>query len=216
MLPPIIASMMPALAGGVVSGFGAMMANNEARAASQRQMDFQKETLQNSFQWGMQDMSKAGLNPILAYQRGGAGSAGGSTYTPQNVGSNSVTGGSTAASSALAMKFQEQQLENLAADTMLKNSQDRTQDALRIQALAQAGQANSNSALSSFQAKLSQAQAEKARTETLLIGENIHSARAAASRSKADEEFFDSETGQWVRKGGTIMRELNPFFNKLK
>lgn len=200
--------MLPALAapiiGGLFSAFGQAAANQEAKEASQRQMDFQKETLRSQYQWGMEDMRKAGLNPILAYKQGGAGSASGADYTPGNVGSAGVTGASTAQSSALATRAQESQLENIAADTRLKASQDKTQAALMVQAMAQADQARSQSSLN---------EAVKTRTnvDTMISTENLASAKALAARAKADEAIMNTEAGQLVRQLGTIGRELNIF-----
>jgi len=201
MVAPLLGAIAAPLIGGIFSAFGQAAANTEAKEASQRQMDFQKETLRSQYQWGMEDMRKAGLNPLLAYKQGGAGSASGSDYTPGNVGAAAVSGASTAQSSALATRAQETQLENIAADTRLKASQDKTQAALQIQAMAQAGQANSQSALNA---------AVKTRTnvDTMISTENLQSAKAAAARAIADEELLKSEGGQIARQFGTIAREL--------
>jgi len=201
MVAPLLAAALPALIGGVASAFGQASANSEAKASAQRQMDFQKETLQHQYQWGMQDMRKAGLNPILAYKQGGAGSASGADYTPGNVGAAAVSGASTATSSALATRAQDSQLENIAADTRLKASQDRTQDALRIQALAQANQASSQSALN---------EAVKTRTnvDTLISTENLQSARALAERAKADEAFYQTPEGQALRTLDQVRKSI--------
>lgn len=204
MVAPLLAAAAPAVIGGLFSAFGQAAANQEAKEASQRQMDFQKETLRSQYQWGMEDMRKAGLNPILAYKQGGAGSASGADYTPGNVGAAGVTGASTAQSSALATRAQETQLENIAADTRLKASQDKTQAALVVQALAQADQANTQSALNS---------AMKTRTnvDTMILGENLQSAKAAAAKAAADEAIMSTDAGQIARQLGTIGRELNIF-----
>lgn len=62
-------------------------ATNAASAASiQKQMDFQERMANTSYQRGMADMRKAGLNPILAYKQGGASTPGGGAYTAQNPG----------------------------------------------------------------------------------------------------------------------------------
>lgn len=171
---------------GAASGLlGGVLQNSAAKSAASKQMAFQKETLQNQYQWGMEDMRKAGLNPILAYKQGGAGSASGSSYTPQNVGSAAVQGASTAQSSALATRANEAQLQNIAADTRLKNSQDATQVALQLQHRMQAAQAA--------------AQTAKTTQETDILGLNVATAKALAAQAQTDLEFHQSEAGRILR-----------------
>jgi predicted transcriptional regulator len=79
-----------ALISGGASMLGGMMRNKAAKAASARQMAFQKEMSDTSYQRGMTDMKKAGLNPILAGKFGGASTPTGSTYNPENVATNAV------------------------------------------------------------------------------------------------------------------------------
>jgi hypothetical protein len=50
----------------------AQIANQFSAQQAQNQMDFQKEMSNNSYQRGVADMEKAGLNPMLAYTQGGA------------------------------------------------------------------------------------------------------------------------------------------------
>lgn len=69
---------------------GSHMRNQSAKAASARQMAFQEDMSNTSYQRGMEDMRKAGLNPILAGKMGGASTPTGSTYNPENVATNSV------------------------------------------------------------------------------------------------------------------------------
>lgn len=69
---------------------GTAMRNREARRASARQMAFQKEMSDTSYQRAMKDMQKAGLNPILAGKVGGASTPTGSTYNPENVATNAT------------------------------------------------------------------------------------------------------------------------------
>ena len=199
MVAPLLAAALPALIGGVASAFGALSANQQADQSAVRQMAFQKETLRHQYQWGMEDMKKAGLNPILAYKQGGAGTASGSSYTPQNVGSAAVSGASSAVSSALAARAHDLQLENIAADTRLKAAQDKTQAALQVQALASAQQSASQSALNA-------AVMRRTDVDTLISSENLSSARANAARAKADEQLL--QENPWLRQLGTAMREV--------
>lgn len=71
---------------------------NAAMNAEQAQLnrDFQERMARNSYQYAMEDMKKAGINPILALQHGGAATPQGSTASNNNVGYNSNAGkGST-------------------------------------------------------------------------------------------------------------------------
>lgn len=62
-------------------------ATNFATAQSvDKQMAFQERMSNTSYQRGMADMRKAGLNPILAYKQGGASAPSGGAYTAQNPG----------------------------------------------------------------------------------------------------------------------------------
>jgi hypothetical protein len=69
---------------------GGLFRNKEAQKASARQMAFQENMSNTSYQRGMEDMRKAGLNPILAGKVGGASTPTGSTYNPENVSTNAV------------------------------------------------------------------------------------------------------------------------------
>lgn len=58
-------------------------ANKQTRIAAAKQMAFQKDMSNTSYQRGMQDMRQAGLNPILAGKMGGATTPTGASYVAQ-------------------------------------------------------------------------------------------------------------------------------------
>lgn len=191
MVVPLLTAIAPivgAAIGGGASLIGGSMANSAAAAASDKQMAFQKESAQHSYQWATDDMRKAGINPILAYKQGGSGTLSGSTYTPQNVGAAAAAGataGAGVASSAIAATRNQAELANIAADTALKSSQDKTQAAMQVQALAQAGQANANSALAGEQAA-------QARMNTDLQRSYLLQQMPKEILAKLDTEFYNS------------------------
>lgn len=82
--------MLPAVITAYATLAGSYMRNKAAKAASARQMAFQEDMSNTSYQRGMEDMRKAGLNPILAGKVGGASTPTGSTYNPENIATNAV------------------------------------------------------------------------------------------------------------------------------
>ena len=87
---------------GVVAGvggslLGGYLANKNNRKMQQHQMNFQSHQSSTAYQRSMADMRKAGLNPMLAYQQGGASTpTGGSGHPQQNIGESIGEGVSTA------------------------------------------------------------------------------------------------------------------------
>jgi len=194
MLPvPVLA----AIIGGGLGLGGTMLQNAAGAAAADKQMNFQEHSAKHQYQWAMDDMKKAGLNPMLAYKQGGAGTLSGSSYTPQNIGSSAVQGAASASSSAIAAQRQEAELANIAADTQLKTSQDKTQGALTIQAMAQAGQANANSALATMQSDLTR--------------EQLINMLPASLMAKYDAEFYRTEAGKALLQGRRLVDNLSPW-----
>ncbi len=100
---------------GLIGSKGAASQNAASAKAAQAQMDFQERMSNTQYQRGMEDMRAAGLNPILAYKQGGAGTPGGSTYSPVNVGAAAVTGAGAGAATALALRrFKMEERKNIA------------------------------------------------------------------------------------------------------
>lgn len=64
-------------AAGFFSGRGQAAANRQNIALAREQMSFQERMSGTAYQRAMKDMRMAGLNPMLAYQQGGASTPGG-------------------------------------------------------------------------------------------------------------------------------------------
>lgn len=82
---PAGATLGASIGGGVSSAIGADEANKASQQSVREQMNFQERMARNSYQYAMEDMRSAGLNPILAYKQGGASTPAGASYTAQNV-----------------------------------------------------------------------------------------------------------------------------------
>lgn len=95
MFGSILSAAVPA----ALSFLGTKKTNAANRAVAERQMSFQQYNSDSSYQRAMADMRAAGLNPILAYQQGGASVPTGTSIAMQNpmeAGVNSAVTGSRA------------------------------------------------------------------------------------------------------------------------
>lgn len=138
--------MLDALIGGGLGLVGGILGNNSAKKASKQQMKFQKAMRDTQYQAAVEDLKKAGLNPMLAYSQGGNAAPSGATYKPENIGDATV-------SSAVASKRASNESQ-IAAETV-KN--------LKVTNAKTAADANT----SMDQGHLNRALAKKAMAETL-------------------------------------------------
>lgn len=107
--------------GALLAGGGALiggaLGQSSSKDMAKNQRRFITKQMQNAHQWEVEDLRKAGLNPILS--AGGPGARGGTMASPQM---NDIVG--PAISSAMAAKqantllrMQNSQIENVVADT---------------------------------------------------------------------------------------------------
>lgn len=210
-----------ALAGAALTYYGSQQANASNKKLAREQMEFQKkmsreqmgwqERMSNtSYQRAMADMEAAGLNPILAYNQGGAstpaGSApGGASATMQNEFAPAV-------SSALDAKRMYAEVDNLKESN--KNLQ-----AQNDQIKAQTENTIRDSSIKEGQLSLQDAQlkTEYAQKEYLdaMRELTLNSAKAKAYELpglKKESEMDESKWGDFFR----FMQRLNPLNSVLR
>lgn len=137
--------------GAAASLAGGLMANSGSKAESARNRGFQQDMYERRYQYAMNDMRAAGINPMLAGEVGGGSAPSGSQATI----SDPVT---PAVNSALAARMNSEQLKQVKAQTDNVKSQTEVnevekikkfQEAIQVNALTEATRAQQQNLLSS-------------------------------------------------------------------
>lgn len=104
-----LGSLIPAVLGGIFSGRSAAKQNRMQMAMAQKQMDFQERMSSTAYQRSAKDLAAAGLNRVLALGSGAT--------TPSGAQAQITNEGQPAINTALAIKRQTAEIENIEATT---------------------------------------------------------------------------------------------------
>lgn len=179
--------------------FGASQAN--------KQMDFQERMSSTAHQREVEDLRKAGLNPILSAKLGGSSTPPGAQANVPDFGSSAKAGieAQAVASQINLAKAQafdtvsSARLKNVQADDVLQTRQDRL-----MQLRAQADQMLSDS-------DLSWQEAQKVAKYISLLDEQIAGARIENQSSALGLERDKKEAKFWRGPGGTAAPYIREF-----
>ena len=182
------------IAGSAISAIGnyasAKATNRSNQRIANNQMAFQDRMSSTAYQRATQDMRKAGLNPILAYQQGGASTPQGASFEAQNELAPAI-------SSALEVRRQNADIKAIKEQILTQKSQQSLNNALKKQALLQSNLNSSTSKQVKSNTKIIDAKYAGAKTR-----ETLH--KALQNPSNAWTKFHDAIENFW----------LNRYYNK--
>ena len=159
-------------------------ANRSSAEQAARQMDFQERMRETQYQTAVEDMKKAGLNPMLAYTQGGAGTPSGAMgqVTTAKVGNSigsALAGYQTAAMTAADLDMKE-------ASTIATNAQTIKTEADTIQTAANIGKILEDTKVSTQTYKNLEATLNKILEEIMLTKAQTRQTTAQTGKTSAE------------------------------
>ncbi|QCQ85002.1 DNA pilot protein [Blackfly microvirus SF02] len=229
MWAPLIAAGISAagsLAGGAMSSAGSSAANNATMQFNSQEAkanrDWQERMSNTAYQRAMADMRAAGLNPILAYQQGGAGTPPGGQASAkldnamEGMG-HGVSSAAQAGQKAIDMKNTMAQTEATTTQADLNQANSMLAAANREKSLAEATQSASQTQKNNAETAYTVEQMKNPEEYRKLMSAQAHSARSQGDlnyRQLEDNKAFGSSaTGQNV---GSFKRMSDSFMGWFK
>jgi hypothetical protein len=162
----------------------AQAANQSSAEQAQRQMDFQERMRETQYQTAVEDMKKSGLNPMLAYAQGGAGTPSGAMGQVSTAKVGNVIGSALAGYQAAAMTSAD--LDMKEATTQGTNAQTIKTEADTIQTAANIGKILEDTKVSTQTQKNLEATLNKILEEIMLTKAQTRQTSAQTGKTTAE------------------------------
>lgn len=179
-------------AGALVSGgldiAGGALQTSANKEAQIRQHQFQEKMYRNRYQYTMEDMQSAGLNPILAYRQGGGNAPSGGSM----AGAPNIMQGAAASARGLTRLSADVKMARMG--TRLRRSQIAETWAKEASAATAAG--------------LNKQLERKAKADTANVQTQTALGRTALPAAKAQEALDKTDLGEKLRQLNRVIRSV--------
>lgn len=192
-----------------LQAYGQAQANRANLRIAREQMAFQERMSSTAYQRGMDDMRRAGLNPILAYQQGGASAPGGQSATMANV----LQGVDRGVSSAVQLLRFKKEMELLQAQIDKTGEEKAYTSAMTANVAAGTADYMTGLDLSklSYRARMWYQQWRNAMIQEGLLSSQRRLSEYAEPAAKLTGSTFGAGLRLGTRVGGTLLQPLRFF-----
>lgn len=191
------------------SYFGAKSQQDASQEMAREQMAFQERMSNTAHQREVDDLRRAGLNPILSTRHGGASTPSGAMGTATDQLGSSVRSG---VSSAVQTARIEAELDNLEAQNRKLNAETTKTQVDTVKSAAETEYVKDQSVKTLYERVKLREESENLYEARGGITAESRGREADLARRLEDEEFYKTPLGQTLRKLGLGAGELGKLF----